>query len=111
MATAKMQVLDEYVVDGNELIDFRADLMLWARNWVPEIAIGIAKQADELFKSRAIRMLVSEYAHAKREDMRSFENAWERALDGEDVQPDDFRGIFYSDMSAYSQSLYMLLVK
>ena len=112
MATARLQVLDEYAVDDNDYLDFMDDLKLWASKWVPEIQLAIAKESRGLFGNQAVRMLVGAWAEMERKDAAAAASAFDRAAECDGVvNPDDFKGIGTSEKGGYSEALYMLLVR
>ena len=111
MTTANLQILEEYAIDGNDYISFCEDLALWAHTWVAEIALPIAKASRELFENQAVRMLVTSWAQMKRKDDEYYRVAFQHAVDGDEVDADDLNSTYRNEVAAYSQALYLLLVK
>lgn len=111
MAIAKLQVLEEYAYDENDFVNFTDRLGAWALTWVPEIGLGIAQNAKELFGNMAIRILVDEWAKLEEKDNLAFSTAFDKAANGIEINVDDFKGIGTAEKNAYSQALYLLLVR
>jgi len=114
-ATANLQILDEMNCDPDKLNnfeDFAETLGLWASQYIPEIQLPIARNAEELFEVASVRILLCKWHDAYKANRQ-----WQRdcfkdiAVDGSGcVTPDSFNSYYKSEQNAYNTALHALII-
>lgn len=112
MATAHLEILNDYQPFDMEFSDFREALARWSCRWVGEVSTPIAKNAKALFEDRAVRALVMRWDKLEtlghNERMRDFERmADESGGDSSLI----VQNTWEREAGNLSQALYFLLVQ
>ena len=105
------ETIDELGIDNYGKKSFVDDLLLFASNWIGELAVPIMRRADELYDDPAIRYIVHEYAEARRDHDTRQSFVLHRIAEGSEMydERDYDDELLSGKMNMYSDVLYEML--